>query len=457
MLIALLVAVAYFMENLDGTVIATALPQMAISFGINAVDLNIGMTAYLLTLAIFIPASGWVADRFGARSVFCIAMAIFTLASIFCGFSNDLWTFTAARIVQGIGGAMMVPVGRLVVLRNTEKRDLIRAIAYITWPALAAPVLGPPIGGFLTAYASWRWIFLLNVPIGVIGILCALWLIPNTRQEERPPLDARGFVLTGLACFGLMYSLDLIGRQDGRLTQVAVIFALSLSLGALAVLHARRHPRPMLDLWGLRVKSFAVTIWGGSLFRIAISAIPFLLPLMFQIGFGLDAFHAGLLVLAVFAGNLGMKPMTTPILRRFGFRRTLIVTGLVSAASIFACALISPTTPTIITVTVLFISGLARSMQFTTINTLAFADIPDQRMSGANTLFSAVQQISMGMGIAAGAIALRLASLAQGGDMGALRMPEFHLAFIAIGVVALLALLDAFALAPEAGTNLSRR
>ena len=456
-LIALLVAGAYFMENLDGTVIATALPQMAVTFGKQAVDLNIGMSAYLLTLALLIPASGWISDRFGARSVFGSAIIIFTLASVLCGFSNSLWEFTVARILQGMGGAMMVPVGRLVVLRNTPKQDLIRAIAYITWPALAAPVLGPPVGGFLTTYASWRWIFFLNIPIGLFALAGTAWLIGNDTTGTRPKLDWIGFILTGLACLGFMYGLDLVSRLDTDWTAAGLTLCGSFIVGLLAIRHARRHPAPMLELWGLRIQSFAVTIWGGSLFRIAISSLPFLLPLLFQIGFGLDAFHAGLLVIAVFAGNLGMKPATTPILKRFGFRRTLIATGLVSAASIFACALLTPATPTILILAVLFISGLARSMQFTTINTLAFADVPEPRMSGANTLFSAVQQMSMGMGIALGAIALRLAALIRGSTGGTLSLGDFHLAFIVMGILALAALIDAIPLPHLAGANLSKR
>jgi len=445
------------MENLDGTVIATALPQMAVSFGKQAVDLNVGMSAYLLTLALLIPASGWVSDRFGARSVFGLAIVIFTLASVLCGFSNSLWTFTAARILQGIGGAMMVPVGRLVVLRNTPKQDLIRAIAYITWPALAAPVLGPPVGGFLTAYATWRWIFFLNMPVGLLALAGTFWLISNDTTGHRPKLDWVGFILTGFACLSFMYGLDLISRQDSDWARTALTLAAGLAVGGLAIGHAKRHPAPMLELWGLRVQSFAVTIWGGSLFRIAISSLPFLLPLLFQIAFGLNAFHAGLLVIAVFAGNLGMKPATTPILKRFGFRPTLIVTGLISAASIFACALLTPTTPIAVILAILFISGLARSMQFTTINTLAFADIPEPRMSGANTLFSAAQQMSMGMGIAAGAIALRLAALWRGSPGDNLSLGDFHLAFIAMGVFALAALADAYFLPANAGANLSKR
>ena len=331
--IALLVAGALFMEQLDGTVIATALPQMAQSFGVAAVDLNIGMSAYLLTVAVFIPASGWVTDRFGARTVFASAIVAFTVSSVLCAASGTLWQFTAARVLQGIGGAMMVPVGRLIVLRNTEKQHFVRIIAYLTWPALTAPVVGPPLGGFITTYSSWQWIFLLNVPLGVVGLGLALILIPNTRGEGRAGFDWSGFALTGLASFSLMYGLEAIGRNRIDWFITAPLLCAGLGAGIYAVRHARRAADPLLDLTLFKVPSFAVTVGGGVLFRTAISAVPFLLPLMFQLAFGLSPLDSGLLLLAVFAGNLGMKPATTTVLGRFGFRRTLIWNGVLAIAT----------------------------------------------------------------------------------------------------------------------------
>jgi EmrB/QacA subfamily drug resistance transporter len=399
--IALLVAGAFFMENLDGTVIVTALPQMADSFGVHPVDLNIGISAYVLTLAVLIPASGWVADRLGACRVFAAAIIIFTAASIICGLCESLATFTAARILQGVGGAMMVPVGRLVVLRSTAKHELIGAIATITWPGLAAPVLGPPLGGFITTYASWHWIFFLNAPLGLIALILALRLIPNAKEPTKP-FDRIGFTLTGVACFALIYGLDLVSRDGASWLAASLSIASALIAGGLGVLHARRKTHPLLDLRALSVRSYAVTIWGGSLFRIAISAIPFLLPLLFQVGFGFSPVESGLLVLAVFAGNLVMKPLTTPILRRSSFRTILITNGLLNAAGIFACAFLTPATPVFAIVALLFVGGMTRSMQFTALSTLAFAEVPEDAMSGANTLFNMAQQAAMGMGIAAG-------------------------------------------------------
>ena len=265
--IAFLVAGAFFMENLDGTVVVTALPQMANSFGVHPVDLNIGVSSYVLTLAILIPASGWIADRFGARAVFASAVAIFTVASVLCGICESLSAFTFARVLQGAGGAMMVPVGRLAVLRTTEKRDLIGALATLTWPGLAAPVLGPPLGGFITTYASWRWIFFLNVPLGVVALALALRIIPLGSRDKKTPFDWVGFVLAGLACFALMFGLDLVGREDAAWSFAGFSLLGGGALSAAAVVHARGQAHPLVDFRALNVRSYAVTIWGGSLFE----------------------------------------------------------------------------------------------------------------------------------------------------------------------------------------------
>jgi EmrB/QacA subfamily drug resistance transporter len=454
--IALLVAGAFFMENLDGTVIVTALPQMAISFDVQPVDLNIGVSSYILTLAILIPASGWIADRFGARPVFTAAIAIFTLASIFCGLCDSLAAFTLARILQGVGGAMMVPVGRLAVLRTTEKKDLVGAIATITWPGLAAPVLGPPLGGFLTTYISWRWIFFLNVPLGLVALIMALRIIPKAPSDRTKPFDGVGFVLTGAACFALIYGLDLVGGERTSWQAATVSLFAGLAFGAIAALHARRSTHPLVDFSALRIPSYAVTIWGGSLFRIAIASIPFLLPLLFQIGFGLDAFTSGLLVLAVFAGNLLIKPFTTPILRQFSFRSILIVNGLLNAAVIFACAFLTPATPHAAIVGLLFVSGVTRSMQFTALSTLAFADIPADGMSGANTLLNIAQQLAMGVGIALGAVALRIAGIFDSSAPGAISLVSFHVAFVIVGGIAVVGVVAAIGLHPAAGDEVRR-
>jgi EmrB/QacA subfamily drug resistance transporter len=453
--ISILVATAFFMENLDGTVIATALPQMGKSFHVSPVDLNIGMTAYLLMLAVFIPISGWAADRLGARTVFVSAIAVFTGSSILCGLSHGIVTFTGARILQGIGGAMMVPVGRLVVLRTTEKHNLIHAIAYITWPGLVAPVVGPPVGGFITTYFSWHWIFFLNVPLGLIGLVLSTLWIPNLKEGKAKPFDWVGFVLSSTACVTFMYGAELVGRQNAAWGMTSLYLVSGLVLGALSVIHFRRSPAPLLNLDLLKIKTFAITIEGGSLFRIAISVSPFLLPLMFQVGFGLNAFQSGLLMLGLFAGNLGMKTVTTPVLRRFGFRSVLISNGILTALWMLGCAFLFPQTPRAAILGVLFINGLCRSMQFTCLSTLAFADVPKPDFSSATSFFSMITQMSMGMGVAVGAILLRVAGLLDGNSHGTPTTKEFHVAFFFVAGLTALATLDTFTLPREAGAVVS--
>jgi EmrB/QacA subfamily drug resistance transporter len=453
--ISILVATAFFMENLDGTVIATALPQMGNSFHVNPVDLNIGMTAYLLMLAVFIPISGWVADRIGARSVFVSAIAIFTVSSILCGLSNGIVTFTAARVIQGIGGAMMVPVGRLVVLRTTEKHNLIDAITFITWPGLIAPVVGPPLGGFITTYASWHWIFFLNVPLGIVGMALSSVLIPNLREDKVKPFDWIGFVLSASACVSFVYGMELVGRESAQWRPTLIYLACGCALGVLSVLHFRRKSAPLLNLNLLKIKTFAITLQGGSLFRIAISVSPFLLPLMFQVGFGLNAFQSGLLMLGLFTGNLVMKTVTTPLLRRFGFRAVLTSNGMLTAIWMLGCAFLFPQTPRAIILFVLFVNGLCRSMQFTSLGTLAFADIPKPELSSATSFFSMITQMSMGMGVAVGAIALRVAGLLDGNSIGSPTTKEFHIAFILVSGLMVLATIDCFALDRDAGAAVS--
>jgi EmrB/QacA subfamily drug resistance transporter len=454
-LIVALVAAAFFMENLDGTIIATALPQMARSFHVLPVDLSIGITAYLLTLAVFIPVSGWVADRFGVRTVFASAIAVFTAASALCGLTHGLAAFTAARVVQGIGGSMMVPIGRLAVLRATRKEDLMRAIAFITWPGLVAPVIGPPLGGFITTYASWRWIFYLNVPLGLIGIALSLRFIANSKETGKRPFDALGFVLCGVACTSVLYATELIGEMGTPWREAFVLLAVGAISGFAAFVHLRRTRSPIVDLSAFAVQTFAVANGGGSLFRISISAVPFLLPLMFQVGFGLDAFVSGLFTLAVFAGNLSMKLVTTPVMKRFGFRNVLLVNGAFAAATLAAMAVLRPATPYIWIIALLFVSGLSRSLQFTALNTLSFADVPKPQMSSVSTLNSAMMQVTMGMGVAFGAMALRAAAWLHGHDGASLQAADFDIAFLFVSALGFAAIVDAFKLAPDAGSHVS--
>ncbi|HID2977333.1 TPA: MFS transporter [Klebsiella pneumoniae] len=455
---ALLVAGAFFMEFLDGTVIATALPDMARDFGVTAVELNIGISAYLITLAVLIPASGWIADRFGARAIFTLALAIFTLASVFCGPSTEVHIFVAMRILQGVGGALMVPVGRLAVLRTTPKHQLIKAIATLTWPALVAPIIGPPLGGFITRYASWHWIFFINVPLGLAAIILSLRIIPDIRETERRSFDLSGFITTSVAMVSLVTAMERLGDRQPQIWPTLALAALGFGCLLYSIRHFRRAAAPMVRLDALQVPTFRVTMYGGSLFRASISAVPFLLPLLFQVGFGMDPFHSGLLVLAVFVGNLTIKPATTPLIRWLGFRRLLLINGALNVCSLLACALLTPQTPVWAIMLILYLGGVFRSIQFTGVSTLAFADVPAAQMSDANTLFSTASQLAVGLGITLGAIGIRLGE--QVGDwLHLTELPgiSFRLSFVFIALICLVGMIDSLHLAKTAGSSVSEK
>ncbi|HCA5771382.1 TPA: MFS transporter [Klebsiella pneumoniae] len=455
---ALLVAGAFFMEFLDGTVIATALPDMARDFGVTAVELNIGISAYLITLAVLIPASGWIADRFGARAIFTLALAIFTLASVFCGLSTEVHIFVAMRILQGVGGALMVPVGRLAVLRTTPKHQLIKAIATLTWPALVAPIIGPPLGGFITRYASWHWIFFINVPLGLAAIILSLRIIPDIRETERRSFDLSGFITTSVAMVSLVTAMERLGDRQPQIWPTLALAALGFGCLLYSIRHFRRAAAPMVRLDALQVPTFRVTMYGGSLFRASISAVPFLLPLLFQVGFGMDPFHSGLLVLAVFVGNLTIKPATTPLIRWLGFRRLLLINGALNVCSLLACALLTPQTPVWAIMLILYLGGVFRSIQFTGVSTLAFADVPAAQMSDANTLFSTASQLAVGLGITLGAIGIRLGE--QVGDwLHLTELPgiSFRLSFVFIALICLVGMIDSLHLAKTAGSSVSKK
>lgn len=452
--VALIVAIAFFMQLLDSTIISTSLPQMGASFGVPAVAMSIGITVYMLTMAVFVPLSGWLADRFGARNIFLVAIALFTLASLACGFSQNLAEFVAARAVQGLGSALMTPVGRILVLRNASKSELLNATALITWPALFAPVVGPVLGGFITTYLSWHWNFFINIPLGVIGLALVARFIPGDREADPNPLDWPGFVLTSAGLALLLYGLERIAHAEDGAMPTVVLIGSGVLISWLAIRHLRRAAHPLLDLSSFKVLTFAIsTLAAGTIFRVAINATPFLLPLLFQVGFGLSPIDAGMMILAYFLGNLGMKTVTTPTLRLFGFRSVMVVNGIVASASIMACGAISPQTPQALVVLLMLIAGLSRSMQFTALNTLAFADIEAAQRSSAATLSSMLQQVAMLFGVALAAAILNLSRIARGTP--ALDLLDFRIAFLAIGAIGLATSFLFLALPATAGTEVS--
>src|SRR5579863_1174760 len=434
-LVPLIVACALFMQNLDSTVIATALPAIARSFGEDPLRLNLAITSYLLSLAVFIPLSGWMADRFGARSVFRMAIVVFTVGSACCGFAQSLPELVAARILQGMGGAMMVPVGRLVMLRTVPKSELVRAMSYLTVPALIGPVLGPPLGGFIVTYGSWRWIFFINLPIGLLGITLASIFIENVKETETWPLDLLGFGLSAVGLSGLVFGFETVGRGVVPEYMVAALFATGAVATALYVVHARLRSYPIIDLSLLSIPTFRGAIVGGSLFRIGIGATPFLLPLMLQLGFGLSPFASGLLTFASAAGALTMKLTAAPIIRALGFRQVLIGNAVVSSLFLASYGLFSPATPHWLIIALLLSGGFFRSLQFTSINTLSFADVPPAMMSRATSFASMVQQLSMSIGVGTGALLLHVTLSIHGrAELGA---GDFTPAFAAVAAISL--------------------
>jgi EmrB/QacA subfamily drug resistance transporter len=454
-IVPLIVAVALFMENMDSTVIATALPAIAADLGTNPLALKLAITSYLLALAIFIPASGWTADRFGARTVFRVAIAIFMAGSIGCAMAHSLGDFVVARFVQGMGGAMMSPVGRLVLLRSFDKREIVSVMTWVTMPALIGPVLGPPLGGFITTYFSWHWIFIINLPIGVAGIILATKYIPDVRAEERVPFDYVGFVLAGLGIGGLAFGATTAGLNYLPTEVVAALIAGGAATTFAYVVHARRTPAPLLDLRLFSLPTFRAAVLGGFVFRIGVGALPFLMPLLLQLGFHMTPFHSGLVTFSTALGAMTMKAVVPVILNRYGFRSTLIWNAVISSVFLAACAAFTPGTPVVVIMAVLVVGGFFRSLEFTCINTIAYADVDRRVMSRATSLVSVGQQLSMSTGVAVGALAVELA--VRGAGTGEITAQSFPPAFLFVGLLSMSATFIFMQLHADAGHELARR
>jgi EmrB/QacA subfamily drug resistance transporter len=449
----LIVACALFMEQLDSSIIATALPRIAGSLHTDPLHLNLAITSYMFSLAVFIPLSGWVADRYGARNIFRAAIIVFTLGSAACGMAGSLGALVCARILQGAGGAMMVPVGRLLLLRTIPKAEYINALAWVTAPALIGPVLGPPVGGLIVTYMSWRWIFFINLPIGLLGLELASRYIKDARALSYEPLDFTGFVLVGLSLSGMVFGFEMIGRHLLPPLTIACMIIGGALLFGLYLIHSRRLPHPIVDLSLLSYQTYRASVFGGSMFRIAIGALPFLLPLMLQYGFGLSPARSGLLTFAGAVGAVFMKILSTPTLRAFGFRPVLIFNGAINALFLGGCAFFKPDTPHGVIFLFLLAGGFFRSMQFTALNSIAFAEIPDTLLSRANTLYNMLQQLTLSLGVAIGALALNIALLVRGASD--LQAGDFSAAFLAMGLLCLGSILLFAPLPAKAGEEMS--
>lgn len=452
-LVPLIVACALFMQNLDSTALATALPAIAESLGETPLRLHLAITVFMLSLAAFLPVSGWVADRFGARTIFRFAILIFTCSSIACGLSTSFEMLLIARAVQGVGGAMMVPVGRLILLRSVPKSELISAMALMGMPALIGPIIGPVVAGLILTVTTWRWIFWLNVPMGILGIVLASLYIEDVRETDVRPFDWAGFVLSSFGLCGTLFGLDALTTHDSvDPIPLGALIAGVMSL-ALYVFHARRATNPILDLALLKFPTFRISVSGGSFFRIGIGAVPFLLPLMMQQGFGYTPLQSGMITFVSAAGSLGMRSLAKRVLRRFGFRSVLIWNTFITCFFTGLCAVFTPTTPYIVMIAVIFFGGVFRSLQYTALNTIGYADIDSKLMSQATSFSQMAQRLALSGGVAVSAFVLHHASNGE----ATLPVHAFATAFLVVAILSAISVVSFIRLAPEAGAELAGR
>lgn len=453
LIVPLIIGCAQFMHQFDGAVIATALPSMAESLHEDPLRLNLAITCYLLALAVFVPISGWMADRFGAKRVFVWAIIVFTVSSVLCGLASTLPELVLLRTIQGIGGAMMTPVGRVIVVKSTPRFQLVRAMNAITIPAVLGPLLGPSVGGFIVTYFSWPWIFFINLPIGLVGLVLVRMFIPDIGREEVSPLDLRGVVLLGLALAGLVFGFEAMGRGLLSVSVVVALIAIGAICAVLYVLHARRTAEPIINLALLRVPTFAASVIGGGLFYMGTTSQVFLLALLLQLGFGLSAFHAGMVTLASAIGSLTMRFTFQPLLRRFGFRRVLIGNALLIGTFLVACGLFRPSTSYAVIIAVLLVGGFSRSVQFNGAQSLGYAEIPTKVMSSATSFAAMSQQLCQSFGVGLAALVVHLSLLWH--EHSVMTADDIAPGFFALGALALGSSLIFWHLPPEAGAELS--
>jgi len=450
------VAVALFMEGLDTTIVNTAVPAIADGLQVTPLSLKAVVTSYILSLAVCIPVSGWMADRYGTRRVFGIAVAVFTLASILCGLALNAPMLVAGRILQGVGAAMMMPVGRLAIIRTFPKAELLRAMNFVIIPALIGPLLGPTVGGLIVHWLSWHYIFFINVPVGLMALWLAHRYMPDYRSDTRRPLDVVGLVLFGSGAALLSWLLEIFGEHQIDVTSATVLLLLSMSLLAAYFWHARETAHPLLRLALFRVRTFRVSVVGGFVTRLGVGGMPFLLPLLYQLGLGMPAWQSGLLMMPVAAAAMFMKLVSSRLLARFGYRRILTVNTVMIGAVVCLFSLVSPATPIMLIVLLGLAMGFFNSLQYTSMNSMAFADIDTPDSSMASTISSSLQQMSMSFGLACG-------SLIAGWYLGDLPQSDraavttaLHSAFLTLGGLTVLSSLSFWSLRPGDGESVSR-
>jgi EmrB/QacA subfamily drug resistance transporter len=450
------VATALFMEQLDSTIVNTAIPSMAASLNVEPLSLKAVVTSYILSLAVGIPVSGWIADRYGTRNVFTLAVAIFTLASVLCGLSINVPMLVAARILQGLGAAMMTPVGRLAIIRTFPKSELLVAMNFVIIPALIGPLLGPTVGGLIVHWLSWREIFFVNVPMGIVALLIIRRHMPDYRGDASRPLDVVGLVLFGSGTALLSWLLEIFGEHSIDVTSEGVLFLLSMSLLAAYAWHARQLAHPLLRLTLFKVRTFRVSVVGGFVTRLGVGGMPFLLPLLYQLGLGLPPWESGLLMMPIAVAAMGMKFLSAWILRRHGFRRILIVNTVMLGLTICLFSTVAPGTPLAMIVALGLAQGFFNSLQFSSMNSMAYADIEPAESSMATSIASTCQQMSLSFGLACG-------SLIAGWYLGSLPQTEslavtgaLHRTFLTVGGLTMLSSLSFWTLRPGDGDNVSR-
>lgn len=450
-MIPMMVAMAFLMEQLDSTIITTAVPDIARDLHVTPVQMSLAVAAYVLAVAVFIPVSGWFADRFGSRRVFVSALAVFTLGSALCGLAQSFEMLVAMRVLQGLGGAMMTPVGRLILLRSFPRSQLMTAMTYTTLPAIVGPVIGPLLGGILTTTLSWRWIFYVNLPFGLLGMLLAMRYIANIREAKVARFDFPGFLMVGSGLGLFQFGMENISRPVVSLWTIALTIVAAMALLLAFGLYARRTAAPAVDLDLFRMRSFRIGTLAGGLCRIGMNGVPFLLPLMLQVGFGLSPIASGSITFVGSIGAVLIRSLISPALRRHGFRIVLILSAIIGSATLAGFALLGPQTPHWLIMLYVFVFGLMRSAQFMTSNTLAYSDMPDSHLSRATSLGGVLQQLSVSFGVSVGAVLLSLVSL----HSHILTPERFHETFLLMAIIPLLAVPGFMALRAEDGVKVT--
>ncbi len=451
-----IVGCALLMQMLDATVVTTALPAMARELGSNPIEMNLAITSYLISTAVFVPISGWAADRYGARKVFIAAIMLFSLSSLTCALSQTLSQLVISRIVQGLGGAMMVPVGRIILLRTIPKHELIKAMALLSMPALIGPMAGPPLGGFLVTYATWHWIFLINIPIGSLGIWMVLKHVRELPSDGlRHPLDFWGFILSALCMACLVSGFETLGNAGASPGLSILLMALGLLAGWAYTMHARKHAEPILNLSLLKIQTFRTALLAGNLCRFSIGATPYLLALLLQVGFGMSALAAGLITFAGAVGSLAMKMAAPRILNRWGYRRVLTLNAIFTGLSLMICASFTQETPGLLMMAILLLGGFFRSLQFTAVNTLAYADISQTDMSRASSFSAMGQQLGISLGVGVAAETVSICMSLRGAQT--IIPQDVLIGFLVIGTLCSLASISFWRLSPTAGASLRNK